>query len=88
MSQNTEEKEVKASSLKDLNMRLHEIFNVMDETDAKLNYLSRNTPADKATEDQSSKGDIATLEGLHTIVDRIARKSNSMAKSTNVIVGS
>ena len=81
-------KEIKASSLKDLNMRLHEIYNVMDETDAKLTFLSRNTPADKPTEDQSSKGDTATLEGLHTIVERIARKSNSMAKSTNVIVGS
>lgn len=83
-----DQKEIKVSSLKDLNLRLHEIHNVMDETDAKLIYLSKNTPADKPTEDQSSKGDIATLEGLHNIVDRIARKSNSMAKSTNVIVGS
>jgi len=81
-------KEIKASSLKDLNMRLHEIHNVMDETDSKLTYLSRNTPADKPTEGQSSKGDIATLEGLHDIVDRIARKSSNMAKSTNIIVGS
>ncbi len=81
-------KEIKASSLKDLNLRLHEIFNVMEETDAKLTYLARNTPADKPTEKESSTGDIATLEGLHTIVDRIARKSNSMAKSTNTIVGS
>lgn len=83
-----DQKAIKASSLKDLSTRLHEIHNVMDETDAKLTYLARNTPADKPTESESSKGDTATLEGLHNIVDRIARKANNMAKSTNTIVGS
>ncbi len=86
MSQDTKEKT--ASSLKDLKMRLHEIYNVVDVTNAKLEFLARNTPADKVTEDQSPVGEIATLEELHEIVDRINRKANSIAKSTNIIVGS
>ncbi len=83
-----QDKEAKASSLKDLNMRLHEIYNVIDETNAKLEFLARNSPSDKSTEDQSPTGEIATLEGLHQVVDKINKKVNNMSRSTNIIVGS
>jgi len=82
-------KEATVHSLKDLKTRLHEIFNVVDETNAKLEFLARNKPAEPTnTEKESPVGEIATLEELHDIVDRIGRKTSNMARSTNIIVGS
>jgi len=81
-------KEKTSSSLKDLKMRLHEIYNVVDETNAKLEFLARNQPADSPKQEQNPVGDIATLEELHDIVDRIGRKTSNMSRSTNIIVGS
>ena len=86
MSQET--KEQKQASLKDLNTRLKEIFNTIDDADSKLQFLAKNTPSDKAKDEPSSSGETATLEGLHVIVERIGRATNSIARSTNIIVGS
>lgn len=88
MSQDTNEKEAKASSLKDLNSRLNEIYNTLDDADTRLEFLAKNIPAEKSTGEQPLTGETATLEGLHHIVDKIGRKSNSIAKSTSIIVGS
>lgn len=89
MSQNTDAKEKTSSSLKDLLNRLNDIYGIMDDTDSKLNYLARNTPAESPVPTEQSAKDLsATLEGLYGIVDRIGRKANSTAKSTSMIVGS
>ena len=76
-------------SLKDLLGRLREIANTLEGSAGKLDYLATNSPQDKGEQDNQSPVDAsATLDDLNTIIDRIARRANHIAKSTNIIVGS
>lgn len=83
----SEQAQKQATSLKDLLMRLREINSIMDESESKLDFLATNSPTDTTKEDSNPTGDSATLDALNNIVDRISRKANQIAKSTNIIVG-
>lgn len=83
-----QDKVEKASSLKDLLMRLREINSTLADSEAKLDFLVTNSPQDESKEDSSPSGDTATLDTLNNVVDRIGRRANHMSKSTNIIVGS
>ena len=75
-------------SLKDLLARLREINNTMEGSEHKLDFLAFNNPQDKTEDSNSPAADSATLEDLNSVIDRIARRANHIAKSTNMIVGS
>jgi len=76
-------------SLKDLLARLREINGILDTSEQKLDYLATNSPQDANIKDaESPVSELATLDDLNVIIDRIARRANHIAKSTNTIVGS
>lgn len=83
------EQKASTASLKDLLARLREISNIMEGSEHKLDFLASNSPQDKSENDtQSPVAESATLDDLNNIVDRISRRANHIAKSTNTIVGS
>jgi len=85
----SEVKQASAPSLKDFLARLREISNTMEGSEHKLDFLASNSPQDKMEQDSPvPEQGSATLEDFNNIIDRIARRSNHIAKSTNIIVGS
>ena len=85
----SETKQESTPSLKDLLARLREINNVLEVPEHKLDFLATNSPQDKAeTDSKEPLAESATLDDLNSVIDRIARRSNHIAKSTSIIVGS
>ena len=84
----TEIEKPHSTSLKSLLSRLREINAILDSPEDQLDFLATATPQDKKESDSPvSEDSSATLDSLSMQIDKLARKSNHIAKSTSIIVG-
>ena len=86
MSTTTAEKPISVS-LKSLLARLKEINAILGTPEEQLDYLATSTAQDDKKESDEAESQNATLDSLSFQIDMVARKSNHIAKSTNIIVG-
>jgi len=86
MSQDTVEK-APSVSLKSLLQRLKEIHGILSVPEDQLEFLATASADDKKETDDGPEAQNATLDALSFQIDRIARMSNHIAKSANIVVG-